>query len=356
MRGDIEHLKQLFDSLEQQHLDALLVTKAENVFYLSGFSGGSDARLLVSPEHRYLFTDARYLEQAQRECPDWEICNESPSGWDSLVDASRCYDRVGFESHNISYQFYLELQKHLPVELVPLTDEVERLRILKKPAELILMRQSAAISDEVFQDICHMIRPGLKERSLAAHVDYLLRQKGCDKEAFDTIAVSGTNAALPHGHPGDKEIAPGEMVTLDFGGFFRGYASDMTRTVVLDQPSQYLREVYAAVLEAQQTAVAAVAAGVHCREVDRCARRVLEDHSLQQYFVHSTGHGVGLEIHEKPVVSSRSDVILEENMVITIEPGVYIPGWGGVRIEDTVIVQKGGCEIITRSNKELYIL
>lgn len=349
-------MQRLLSILDQHHIDALLVTKAENVFYLSGFSGGSDGRLLFSCDHRYLFTDARYLEQARQECPGWEIRNESASGWESLVEASRPYARIGFESYHLSVQSYLGLKKQLSAEMVPLHEVVEELRAVKKANELELLKHSAAISDQVFADICPLIKPGLKERGLAAQVGYFLREKGCDREAFDTIAVSGANAALPHGRPGDKEIACGDMITLDFGGFYRGYAGDMTRTVVLGQPSKRLRDVYAAVLEAQQTAVAKVAAGVSCREVDQAARQVLEKYLLDRYFVHGTGHGVGLEIHEKPVVSSRSDAVLEENMVITIEPGVYIPGWGGVRIEDTVIVEKGGCEIITRSHKELCIL
>lgn len=343
--------------MEENQLDAFLVSKAENIRYLSGFTGGEDARLLLSPERCYIFTDSRYFEQVARECPDWELVESRPPGLEELQRVSSGFTRLGVESHAISYNDYGELEQSLPAELVPLVNVVEKLRQVKDEDELQMMRKAARIGDEVFSDLCrHKIAPGASERELASEIAYLLRRKGCDKEAFDTIALSGDNAALPHGRPGERRLVAGDMLTMDFGGFYSGYAADMTRTVAIGAAQGELPSRYQAVLESQRLGVAMVKAGVTCREIDMAVRDCLEQQGLGPYFQHSTGHSLGLQIHETPAVSSRSDAVLEENMVITIEPGIYIPGWGGIRIEDTVIVKNGGCEVITHSDKSLLII
>lgn len=337
-------------------MDAFIISKAENIRYLSGFTGGTDAVLLISRESNYLITDSRYIEQAGRESPEWELCLEKPPETKMIEKLGSPYQKIGFEPHAVSYQDYLELTRSLSGELMPLSAVVEDMRKVKEEEELQCLKNAAAAGGQVFSKVCTLIQPGLSERHIAAQIGFYLREYGCDKESFDTISLSGKNAAMPHGMPGDSKLAPGDMLTLDFGGFYQGYAGDMTRTVAVSKADQSLVDRYQAVLEAQKRGVAMVKAGVSCREIDLAVRASLKEYKLDQHFSHGLGHGVGLEIHESPRVSFRSDEILEENMVITIEPGIYIPGWGGIRIEDTVIVKERGCEIITDSDKELLII
>lgn len=352
----MHRLNNLRRAMSQKKLDAFLITKPENIYYLSNFTGGSDARLLVDAQRSLLFTDARYLEQASLESPAWTIIEEKPPALENLARVCRETGRLGVEAHHISYKFYTQLDELLPSQIFACEDMVEMLRVRKEDSELACMKESARIGDEVFSRLLNNIEPGVSEMHLANQIIYLLREKGCSKESFDTIVLAGKNAALPHGHPGPALLEPGDMLTMDFGGFFRFYAGDMTRTVVIRQASQRLRDLYRWVLEAQQEALAVVRAGVNCRMVDETARAVLRKAGLESYFQHSTGHGLGLEIHEYPSISQRSEAILLENMVVTVEPGIYIPGWGGIRIEDSAIVKTGGCQIITGADKNLLII
>jgi len=340
--------------MEQARIDAMLITGPENIRYISGFTGGTDGKLLVA-DRLVLFTDGRYEKQAQLECPDWELIKVA-SGLDGVAGVCDKFNRVGLESQHLSHHEYMELSALLNAAPVPLTGLIEGLRQVKDEAELDSMRRAAQIGDRVFARVCQMIEPGVTESHVANQIAYWLKEEGCSKEAFDTIAVSGENAALPHGRPGSRRVVPGDMLTLDFGGFYQGYASDMTRTVIIGQASNKLCDVYHKLLEAQEIGVSLIRAGIAAREVDRRVREILRKYALDDYFVHSTGHGVGLNVHEEPRLSSASDAVLQENMVVTVEPGVYIPGWGGIRIEDTVIVRKDGAEIITRSDKGLLIL
>lgn len=342
--------------MQERKLDAFLVTKAENIFYLSGFTGGSDARLLIDDQEAIILTDGRYLEQADNECPGWTIIEEKPPGWGELSRLGRRIEKLGFEAHDISYQFYSQLEQSLPSELIPLENMVEMLRIHKEAGELHCLKESARIGDEVLQELLGQIRVGVSEAQLANQISFLLREKGCSKESFDTIVLAGEHAALPHGHPGNRLLVDGDMLTMDFGGFFEYYAGDMTRTVAVGKANPRFRELYQVLLDAQMAALDKITGGVEACVVDKAARAVLQKADLEMYFKHSTGHGLGLEIHEYPSLSQRSGAILYENMVVTVEPGIYIPGWGGIRIEDTVVVQSNGCEIITRSDKGLLIV
>ncbi len=344
------------NKIEENKLDAILVSKAENIRYLSGFTGGSDAVLLVSGQNQYIITDSRYTEQVQRECPGWELRLEKPPGREELINLSKMHKNIGFESQVVTHYGYLELSKSLNAQLIPLNGIVEELRLIKETEELDFLRKAAQIGDRVFDKICSIIQADVSEKHIANQIVYYLKEFGCDKESFDTISVSGVNASLPHGQPGDKLLRPGDMLTLDYGGFFKGYASDMTRTVAVARADQKLIDRYKAVLEAQITGLSMVKEGACCKDIDQTIRNCLKKYDLDQYFIHGTGHGVGLEIHEAPRVSFSSSEILKKNMIITIEPGIYISGWGGIRIEDTVIVKDGGCEIITHSDKELLII
>lgn len=350
-----QRIARLRQSLEKLKLDGIMIDRRENIYYLSGFTGGADARLLVTDKETLLFTDSRYTEQAARESPDWTLIEEKPPMGQALKERARLAGRVGLED-TVSYRFFQEMKEELGDRVVPVSDVVEELRVIKEPEELEHLRKAAAIGSEVFSELLPQLQAGMTERSVANFILSALREKGAEKESFDPIAVSGPNAALPHGVPGDRILQRGDMLTLDFGGFYRGYAGDMTRTVAISEADQRLRDVYAKVLEAQQCGVEQVKAGVRCADVDRMVRETLRKYDLDQFFAHGTGHGIGLEIHEAPNVSSRSQWVLQEGMVITIEPGVYIPGWGGIRIEDSVIVKGYGCEIITTSPKQLIVI
>lgn len=342
--------------MQEKEIDTFLITKPENIRYLSGFTGGLDGKLVVTGNQQFLLTDSRFWEQAAIESPEWELVKETAPGIDLLVDLVSKYKKIALESQHVTIESFLELEARLENRLVFLPGIIECLRMIKDETELNFLRRSAEISDKVFEDICQFIKAGLTERQIANQIVYLLKQKGCAKESFDTIAVSGLNAALPHGQPGDRALMDGDMLTLDFGGFYQGYAGDMTRTVIIGHSSQYLQDNYMRLLEAQQVGISKVMAGMAGQEVDRLVRECLQKYNLDIYFTHSTGHGVGLEIHENPRLSRSSESILEENMVVTVEPGIYIPGWGGIRIEDTVIVKNGGCEVVTHSDKDLIIL
>ncbi len=343
--------------LQENKLDVMLVSKPENIRYLSGFTGGSDAVLLISSCNQYLITDSRYIEQVHRQCPGWELRLEKPAGGgEELINLSRNYKNIGFESQVITHHEYTKLSQKIPGQLIPLVGIVEGLRLIKEDEELDYLRAAAHIGDRVFEKICGIISSQVSEKHIANQIVYYLKEFGCEKESFDTISVCGANAALPHGQPEDKMLIPGEMLTLDYGGFYKGYAGDMTRTVAVTRAEPKLVDRYKAVLEAQITGLSMVQEGASGKEIDQTIRNCLKKYGLDQYFLHGTGHGVGLEIHEAPRVSFSSSEILEKNMVITIEPGIYISGWGGIRIEDTVIVKDGGCEIITHSDKELLII
>ncbi len=348
----IDDLRRL---MESHGLEAMVVTKRENRFYLSGFTG-TDGVVLVTGDRVVVVTDRRYTEQARYECQGWEVVEAGTDYFEVIGELIHGLGPVGFESRHVTYDQYLKLFSLAGDKLRPERGLVEELRKVKDDAEIANIRRAVAIGDEAFGDLLKMLGPGWSERDIAWEMVKLLRQKGCSKEAFDIIAVSGYRACLPHGQPTDKRLEPGEMLTLDFGGFYSGYAGDTTRTVAIGEVSSRLREVYDSVLEAQVAAIEAVRAGVCCREVDEAARSCLRKYGLDSYFAHSTGHGLGLEVHEAPSVGLRSEEILVENMVITIEPGVYIPGWGGVRIEDVVVVKEKGCEVLTEAEKALLTI
>ncbi|MGI5911729.1 MAG: M24 family metallopeptidase [Syntrophomonadaceae bacterium] len=352
-----DRIKRILLAMDKYQVDAFLISKAENIRYLSGFTGGEDAWLLITKKNRYLLTDSRYYEQVEREAPEWDLVKIRPPGFLELKEVSSGINRIAVESHAIAYNTYHQLEQSIETELVPLANVVEEQRQVKDENELQMLREAARIGDNVFTELCcHKIASGVSERMLANEVAYLLRQKGCDSEAFATIAVAGENAALPHGRPSERRLVSGDMLILDFGGNYNGYASDMTRTVAISNSDSKLQARYQAVLEAQELGISLVKAGVACCEIDMAVRECLKKYGLDKYFQHSIGHGLGLEVHEMPSLSSRSNAILQENMVVTVEPGIYIKGWGGIRIEDMVVVKNGGCEVITHSNKSLLII
>ncbi len=336
---------------------ALLVTDGVNRRYLSGFTGSS-GWLLVTAGEAWLITDFRYEEQAQAEAAGWTVVvYRAPDRLETALArllGERRVTALGFDPDALTVSAHRALAEALPgVELRPAPRLVTALRAVKDEAELALIRRAMAQAEEAFARLLPEVRPGRSERELALELEFLMRRLGADGAAFDFIVASGPRSSLPHGQPTDRRLQAGDLVTFDFGARFAGYHSDITRTVVVGRADERQREVYEVVRAAQAAALAAVREGAKAEDVDRAARDVIAAAGYGERFGHSTGHGVGLEVHEYPTLAPRRDDLLVAGMVVTVEPGVYIPGWGGVRIEDTVVVTPSGCEVLCRTPKEL---
>lgn len=337
--------------------EALLILERKNIRYLTGFTGG-DGALLVGPDWLVLLVDGRYVTQAGEEAPGSEIFEfrRRVSGIAEAADV-RGVEAIRFEAPSLSVDEYLKLQEKLPgVALKPLTAEHLLLRAVKTAEEVARMREAARIAAEALGAVREMIRPGVREREIASELEYRMRLAGAEGAAFETIVAAGVNAALPHAAPGSREIAVGDCVTVDCGAVAAGYCSDETCTYIVGQASNRQREVYGLVREAHDRAIRAIRAGMSCGAIDRVAREFLAEAGLGACFSHGTGHGVGLDVHEAPRLAAGREEILEAGMVVTIEPGVYLPGLWGIRIEDMVLVTKEGCEVLTQTPKELTIL
>jgi Xaa-Pro aminopeptidase len=340
-------------------IDALLVSGLPNIRYLTGFTG-DNALLLLTPGAQTLFTDPRFTIQASEECTcPVKIYTKGPldgAAADSI--RRKKLKRIGFEASRINYDVYLRLKQALPLgaTLKPVGGVIEKLRMIKSDDEIARIRRSVLTNSRALEKTLRSIRPGISESEIAADLEYQMRKLGGEKAAFDTIVAAGERSALPHARPTSRKLVSDELLLIDMGTCQDGYMSDMTRMLFLGQPSKRVTHMYRAVLEAQLAAVDAVRPGATSAHVDRKARRVLELEGYGKAFVHSTGHGLGLEIHESPRLGKRDKTRLEAGMVITIEPGAYIRGFGGIRVEDTVLVTKNGCEVLTPTTKELMLL
>ncbi len=353
-----KRLAQLRSGMDSSGLEAFVITGGANRVYLSGFTGDNGI-LAILPDGEHLFTDFRYLEQAEEQAPEFILHR---SGRWLLPEfgawlGEQNLGKIGFEADHLRVAEYRVLEQYVPADkLCAQSGLVERIRAVKEPEEIEEITNAAAITDRVWEKMLHLIKPGVSERDLAAELDYLLRREGADGTAFDSIVASGPRGALPHATPTRKALALGEFVTFDFGARLRGYASDMTRTVGLGRLGGKEREIYRIVAEAQAMALEALRPGMTGCEVDAVARGYIQEAGYGGYFGHGLGHSVGLEIHEEPRLSPTGEERLEAGMVVTIEPGIYLPGFGGVRIEDLVVVTEGGCRRLSRSAKELRVL
>ena len=358
-------LRRLQESLHRNRLDALLVTHLPNIRYLCGFTGSAGA-LLVLDKKRVFFTDGRYRTQALAEvqgctvivskkgalvaCAEWLRAHRKSS--------SRMRRRVGIEGEHITVAERSRLSSILPGDslLRPAPALIERSRMLKDAEEIEQIRKAVLLGADLFDVILKAIRPGVKESEVAAELEYAARKAAAEGMSFPTIIAGGTRSSLPHGRASDAPIPGSGFVVCDFGVILAGYCSDMTRTVFVGRPAGEARRVYEAVRRAQQAAIEAVRPGVTVGEVDEAARKLLKKINLDRYFTHSTGHGVGLEIHEPPRIAAGQAEVLRPGMAITVEPGVYIPGKFGVRIEDMVVVTERGCQVVTPTSKTLIAL
>lgn len=356
----------LRSALKERRLGALLVTHLPNIRYLCGFTGSSAVMLVPAAGKPRFTTDGRYTQQARDEVTGATVRIAPKGGLGAAVGAAKgLRGRLGIEATRLTVAQLGELKKDLKRPLKPVSDVIERIRAIKEPTEVDSMRKAVNLASAVFDAVVPEVVPGVLESAIAAEIEYMSKRLGAEGMSFDTIVASGKRSALPHGRASATPIPAKGFVIFDFGVIVNGYCSDMTRTVHVGHAGRKEISVYNAVLQAQLAGISAVKPGVAASEVDKAARSALEKAGLGGYFTHSTGHGVGMEIHEQPSlrkasITKRTKKVnletLQPGMVITIEPGVYIPGWGGVRIEDMVLVTETGCDVLTPTSKELVIL
>lgn len=347
-------LERFFNSC---NLDAILFTNLLNIRYLCGFSG-SEGALLLTRDNGWFLCDSRYTTQAAAEVRDAGIRQFTVKldAVAELIEELKLF-RVGFEAaHTTVSDFRALSEKLADTELTAISADLDQIRSCKDGDEIARLGEVASIASASLMAVLPMLSPGIAEREIARELEFEMRRRGADGRAFDFIVASGERGAMPHGRASDKAIRAGELVTIDFGAARNGYHSDETVTVALGQPDERGREIYGIVKDAHDRAIAAMKPGIACRELDAVARDYIQAHGYGEFFGHGLGHGVGLDIHEKPALSPRSEAIVEEGMVLTIEPGIYIQGFGGVRIEDTVVVTADGCRLLTQVPKELMIL
>ncbi|MDD4923711.1 MAG: aminopeptidase P family protein [Dehalococcoidales bacterium] len=354
IKNRIAKLRQILDEKE---VDAILISQPENRYYLSGFNG-SAGYLFVTQNSMILATDFRYVEQIKIQAPDYTLfqLSGSISKWFPEIINGLDIKTLGFESADITFERYQNLsgiigKTGIQLQLVPLKDTVETIRAIKDPEEIDCIRRAAEISDKAFKHISEIIHAGMTEIELAWELEKSLHEAGSQSIPFEIIAGSGPNAALPHAHPSERVIRQGEPIIIDFGAKIEGYCSDVTRTLCIGKADAVFNKIYGIVLDAQMSAISKINSGTTGAEADGFARNIIEEAGYGEAFGHSLGHGIGLATHENPSLSRTSDNILTENMVFTIEPGIYIPGWGGVRIEDTVIIKNGKISVLSKSIK-----
>tara|TARA_B100000959_G_C14980495_1_gene623246 strand:+ start:295 stop:1371 length:1077 start_codon:yes stop_codon:yes gene_type:complete len=352
-----KRLEKLKIIMKDQGYNAFYVCNITNVRYLSGFTGSSGF-LLISDEGDHFFSDGRYTEQSKTEVLDYTIhitnnhlkkINEN-----NLLNANW---RLCFEASHLSFNMYNVLEKNCQVdEMVPTNDIIENIAAVKDQTEIDALQVAVDITDNVFDLILPEIRIGVTEKQIAAKISYLFKQEGGDGDSYDPIIASGSNGALPHATPSDKKVENGDFIVMDFGALYKGYHADMTRTIVVGSASDRHHEIYNIVLESQLAGISYARSGIKCSELDKACRDIIKDKGYGDLFMHSTGHGLGLEVHTMPRIAWTNDTLLKENNVITIEPGIYIAGWGGVRIEDDCLINKDSCHPMNRSTKDLVVV
>jgi len=361
-KSTIKRLRKLRTSITERGLDALLLSQPGNLFYLSGFTGSS-GWLFISGQNAILATDFRYVEQAKGEAPDFELIQTKQElrDWLPGLVSDLGWHKLGFEANFISYEGYNRLSetiktKQVNLELIPTTGIVEQLRSVKEPEELGFITKAVELTDAAFEQAKTIIRPGMTEKEAAWEIEKFLRQEGSEGMPFEIIVASGPNSALPHARPTEKTIRSGEAVLIDMGARIGGYCSDFTRTLFLGKADKTLQEIYNIILKAQTTAIERVESGMDASQADRLARSVVEQADYGDAFGHGLGHGVGLAVHEFPTLGPSSSDSLADGMVFTIEPGIYLAGQGGVRIEDMVVLKNGKAQVLTKASKNSFQL
>lgn len=350
-------LQKLQKRLEELGLDGMLITSNFNRRFMTGFTGTAGA-VLITVDKALFITDFRYTEQAAKQCEGYEVVKQKGDIAAEVAELAKSLrlTKLGFEADHVAFSTFKVFEKEVQAELIPVSGEIEKLRLIKNGTEIKILKEAAKIADAAFTHILDFIRPGKTELQVANELEFFMRSLGATSSSFDIIVASGYRSALPHGVASDKVIETGDFVTLDFGAYYEGYVSDITRTIAVGQPTDKLKEIYSIVLEAQLRGVNGIKPGLTGKQADALTRDYITEKGYGEFFGHSTGHGIGLEVHEGPGLSVKSDVVLEPGMVVTVEPGIYIPGLGGVRIEDDIIITEEHNERLTHSSKELIIV
>jgi Xaa-Pro aminopeptidase len=351
-------LEKLRVELQEQGLKALLITNATNRQYMTGFTG-SAGYVIITDAKAYLLTDFRYMTQAPQQAVGFEVIEHASK---AMITVKQILDelgisKIGFEQDDLTYGAYRSTADALSgIELIATGGVVEKLRLIKDDSELVVMQEAADLADQTFTHILSFIRTGTKEIDVALEIEMFMRKNGATSTSFETIVASGERSALPHGKAGDRIIQTNEFVKLDYGAYYHSYCSDITRTVVVGKPTDKHKEIYSIVLEAQLEALDKIKPGMTGKEADAAARDVIRKHGYGDFFGHGTGHGLGMEIHEAPRLSLQGETVLTPGMTVTVEPGIYLPGFGGVRIEDDIVITETGIHILTHSSKDLIVL
>ncbi|MBD8497748.1 M24 family metallopeptidase [Paenibacillus arenosi] len=351
-------VERLRKELEQRGLEGIWIASEYNRRYMTGFTG-SAGYVFITADRAVLLTDFRYMTQAPEQATGFEVLEHAPKVTDTLASLLKeaGISRIAFEQDHMSYGVYAKYAEALDgIEFVPVSGLVEQLRMVKDENELAIMREAADLADRTFSHILTFIKPGISEMDVALEMEYFMRKHGATSSSFDTIVASGERSALPHGVASDRIIGTNEFVKLDFGAYYKGYCSDITRTIVVGEPTDRHREIYNIVLEAQLHALEYIRPGMTGREADALARDIIVKHGYGPQFGHSLGHGLGMEVHEYPRLAMSDNTVLTPGMTVTVEPGIYIPGFGGVRIEDDIVITENGIEIITHSTKQLLVI
>ncbi|KHD85975.1 M24 family metallopeptidase [Heyndrickxia ginsengihumi] len=350
-------LEKLREQFSKHGIDGILITSEYNRRYMSNFTGTTGI-VLISEDAAKFITDFRYVEQASKQCVGFDIVqHQGPVEKEVAKQVEQLgIKKLGFEQDYVSFSMYQLYTGLLQAELVPVSSLIENLRLIKTDEEIKILKEAADIADASFKHILDFIKPGVTELEVSNELEFFMRKCGATSSSFDTIVASGIRSALPHGVATDKVIEKGDIVTLDYGAYYKGYASDITRTIAVGEPSAQLKEIYQIVLDSQLLAVEKIKPGMTGIEADAISREYIASKGYGKAFGHSLGHGIGLEIHEGPNLSMRSAYTLEPGMIVTIEPGIYVPGVGGVRIEDDTLITEDSNELLTHSTKELIIL
>lgn len=355
----MDRTDRLLDRAGLASREGILIHKPSNMFYLSGYTG--EGLLIAARGLKAIVTDSRYTEQAERQAPGFEI-HMIETGVSHFILASKLcvshgIDSLRYEDDHVTVKGYASMQAAMPgITFISLDNLPEQMRVMKDEAELTLMQKACDISCKAFDYILGFIKPGQTEKQIELALNFKMFELGAEALAFSTIVASGPNGSLPHAIPGERKVESGDMITLDFGAKHQGYCADMTRTVAVGQPKAEMRRIYEIVLRAQMTAQDALAPGKNCADIDRIARDIIAEEGYGQYFGHGLGHSLGIDVHENPRLSPVSQAKLETNLVITVEPGIYVPGLGGVRIENSCVITDTAARSLVSAPRELIIL
>lgn len=353
----MDRLKKVRDRFNELGIDGLLITNSKNRRYMTGFTGTAGI-VIISSTKAVFITDFRYVEQAKNQVQNYEIVQHKGPIHEEVAKLVKelGIKHLGFEQDEMTFGTFKIYENAVSAKMVPISGVIEKLRLIKTDQELQILKEAAAIADQAFEHIIKVIKPGVTELEVSNELEFFMRKKGATSSSFDIIVASGFRSALPHGVASDKVMKAGELVTLDFGAYYQGYCSDITRTVGIGEISDQLKNIYDIVLQAQLLGMKGIKAGMTGKQADALTRDYITAKGFGEYFGHSTGHGIGLDIHEGPALSVKSDTLLVPGMIVTVEPGIYLEGVGGVRIEDDIVITADGNVALTHSQKELLFL